>query len=53
METYRIKEYDVVNDIWILQKRVFGIFWKSLGVGSKRKLHEKINNLSHDNMGDI
>jgi len=38
MNKYRIKEFDPVNDIWILQKKVFKFFWISQSAGSKKKL---------------
>ena len=40
MTKYRIKELDPVNDIWLLQKRFLGIFWKSVSWGTKKKLEE-------------
>ncbi len=33
MNKYRIRPYDVVHDIWLLQERYF--FWIDVGVGSK------------------
>jgi len=42
---YRIKEYDVVNDVYILQRHLFWFVWKGVGVGSKERLEEKIKEL--------
>ena len=41
MTKYRIKELDPVNDIWLLQKRFLGIFWKSVSWGTKKKLKKE------------
>lgn len=35
---YRIKAYDPINDIYILQKKVFFIFWANVSAGSKKQL---------------
>lgn len=35
---YRIKEYNPINDLWILEKHVFLFFWKYVALGSKKKL---------------
>jgi hypothetical protein len=42
---YRIEPYDVVNDIWLLQKRAFWFFWRDLGVGGRKVLLAKIAEL--------
>ena len=42
---YRIKKYDPVNDIWILQEKKLLFFWFDLSVGSKEKLKKIINDL--------
>jgi len=39
---YRIKKFDVVNNIWILQEKKLFVFWIAIGVGSKEKLQETI-----------
>lgn len=44
---YRIKKYDVVNDIWILQEKKLGLFWIGIGAGSKEKLQKTINDLEN------
>ena len=44
---YRIKKYDVVNDIWILQEKKLGLFWIGIGVGSKDKLQKTITDLEN------
>lgn len=41
---YRIKRYDEVLDVHILEKKVF-LFWKRIGVGSEEKLKETIERL--------
>jgi len=43
---YRIKEYDIVNNIYILQKHVFWFIWRGIGAGSKEKLEKKIKELT-------
>jgi hypothetical protein len=48
-QQYRIKPYDLVNDIWILQKRVFLFFWVSMGAGSQSKLADKRDELNSAN----
>lgn len=45
MKKYRIRSYDVVRDIWLLDKRVFLIFWWPLGVGTKKEVLEAIEKL--------
>ena len=49
---YRIKPYDLVNDIWILQKRVLFFFWVSMGAGDKAKLEKKRDELNCANIED-
>lgn len=41
MKMYRIKPYDLMNDIYILEKRVFLFFWIPLGCGSKEEVIKK------------
>lgn len=43
---YRIKPYDEINDIWILQEKFCSFFWRGIGAGSKRKLQEFIDQTS-------
>jgi len=43
---YRIKPFDVINDIWLLQKRVLWIFWQSLGCGTKAEVQKKADELN-------
>ena len=42
---FRIKPYDLVNDIWLLQRRVFWMFWRTEGVGTEKQLTETIKKL--------
>lgn len=42
---YRIRVFDLINDIWMLQASRFGIFWKTIGVGSRSALQMKIKEL--------
>jgi hypothetical protein len=37
--TYRIKSYDVVNDLHFLEQHLFLCFWKKVGFGSTSKLN--------------
>lgn len=43
---YRLIEFDVPNDIWILQRHLFLCFWKNIGTGNKEKLNDMIKTLS-------
>jgi|688.fasta_scaffold2212714_2 hypothetical protein len=43
MSKYRIKEYDILNNIYLLQERFLLVFWRSISVGSKEKLENFIN----------
>lgn len=43
---YRIKPFDLMNDLWMLQKRVFGIFWVCMGGGSKAEVQQKMDELN-------
>lgn len=43
---FRIKEFDLVNDVHILQKHLFWFVWKDVGAGSKRELESKIKELA-------
>ena len=45
MKKYRMKPYDLVNDIWILQRRFLLVFWIPMGVGSKQKIEAKLAEL--------
>jgi hypothetical protein len=42
MNKYRLKEYDPVNDIYLLQKHVFWFWWVTMSAGSKAKLEKFI-----------
>jgi hypothetical protein len=35
---YRIRAYDVANDIWLLQHRIAFFFWINIAVGPKEKM---------------
>lgn len=37
---YRIKHYDPVNDIYILQQRFLWILWRTVSVGPKARLEK-------------
>ena len=45
MQKYRIKTFDVINNIHILQQRFLWIFWTSIGVGKREILEAKIQEL--------
>jgi hypothetical protein len=49
MKKYRMKEYDPINDLWILQKRFF-IFWLGMSVGSKEKVEKFIKDKEKENV---
>lgn len=44
-KTYRLKPFDIGNDIWILQERFLLVFWRSIGVGSNGKLSQAMADL--------
>lgn len=46
--SYRIKEVDVVCDIYLLQKHIFMFIWKTVGVGSKSKCLDAMNNIHYE-----
>ncbi len=46
MKKYRIKPYDLVHDIWYIQRRFLWIFWLSVGVGSKHEAQYIIDELN-------
>ncbi len=43
---YRIKPYDMINDVWILEKKIFWIFYSSVGVGSEKEVAAKAKELN-------
>ena len=43
---YRIRPYDELNDIWLVQKRFFLFFWCNIGVGPKEWAIQKVTKLS-------
>jgi len=42
----RIEPHDIVNDIWVLQKRVMWIFWQPLEYGPKVEMQKKADELN-------
>jgi len=46
-KNYRIVEYDPANDIWVLQKKHFFLFWIGVSAGSKQKLEKFIEGLDN------
>ena len=46
MKKYRIEPYDLMHDIWLIQKRVALIFWMTMGVGSKKEVQKKADELN-------
>jgi len=46
--TYRIKEFDPINDLYILQEKFMFIFWRTISAGSKVRLQEYINSQKED-----
>jgi hypothetical protein len=38
MNKYKIVPYDVVNDMYLLKKRILLIFWFTIGFGKKEKI---------------
>ena len=43
---FRIKPIDRVKDMWILEERCFGIFWKYIGCDSERVVQKMSDNLN-------
>jgi hypothetical protein len=48
MKKYKMKEYDPIHDLWILQKRVFLFLWLGISVGSKEKIEKFIKDKEND-----
>jgi hypothetical protein len=44
---YRIKEFDPLHDMWILQKKVFWFIWKPVSLGTKKELEKFIKDQSN------
>ena len=47
MKKYRIKPYDLVNDIWLIQKRFLWIFWLSISAGSEGECQIIVDELNN------
>ena len=45
---YRIKPFDVVNDIWVIERRLFFFLWISVGVGSKEKCEATLSKIKKE-----
>jgi hypothetical protein len=43
---YRSYPFDMMSDIYLLQRRVLWIFWWSMGVGTKKEVETKIEELN-------
>jgi len=38
---YRVEPFKITtSNLWVLQKRIFFFFWKSVGIGSKQEMYE-------------
>jgi len=46
MKKYKAVPFDLVHNIWFLKKRIFFIFWKTIGIGPREKVEEAINKLT-------
>lgn len=46
MTKYRVKEYDPLNNIWLLQKRFLWVFWFFVSAGSKQVVEAKVKELN-------
>jgi len=46
MNKYKAVPFDLVHNIWLLKKRTFFIFWKTIGIGSREKVEAAINKLT-------
>lgn len=45
---YRIKPYDIINDIWFIEKRFLLFFWKWIGIGTKNEVSRKLDELEKE-----
>ena len=46
---FRVKAYDIKNDIYIIQKKYLGLLWLTYapaGAGPKTKMEELVNSLN-------
>lgn len=46
MKKYRVMPYDVVNDIWTVERRIFFIFWWYAGGGSYADCKKIVDDLN-------
>lgn len=42
---YRVKPFDLVKDVWYLEKRVFWVLWVNMGVGKEEVVRSKLDKL--------
>lgn len=46
MKKYRIQPYDVVNNVYMVQRRVLFIFWAPAGIGRYADCKKAVDNLN-------
>ena len=51
MTKYRMTVYDPMHDIWILEKRIFFLFWLQLSAGSKAAVERSVRELNAARQG--
>ena len=48
MKKYRIRSWDIVNNLYMLEEQVFWFIWKFVGLGEKEKLKKIIKDLEEE-----
>tara|TARA_R100000951_G_scaffold112182_1_gene112182 strand:+ start:5634 stop:5780 length:147 start_codon:yes stop_codon:yes gene_type:complete len=48
MKKYRLKDYDPVNDLYLLQEHMIWFLWRTISAGSKEKLNKFIEENTND-----
>ncbi len=46
MTKYRVREYDVMADIWVLEERFMLFFWRFIGAGKEAAVREMMGKLN-------
>jgi len=52
MKRYRIKPYDLGNDLWVLQERKWLFFWVCRGAGKKSSILMQLESALRDEAYD-
>jgi len=43
---YKVQEYDLINDVWFLKKKIWGPICKKIGAGSRAEVESKADELN-------